>query len=174
VLAGRLERRAPNSLINPPLQFVAVPGGVDVEQLRRLIGVEHGLGVVSLVRPDGMVSSSVVNVGLLPHPVGGATVLGFVVRASAYKRTRLRLDPRLTVTVRAGWEWQAVEGTAELIGPLDPHPSTLVDVPALLRAVFRAAGGTHENWDEYDQAMADEQRTAVLVTPKRVYGNVGV
>ena len=151
-----------------------MPDRVDVEQLRRLIGVEHGLGVVSLVRPDGAVSSSVVNVGLLPHPVGGATVLGFVVRATAHKRSRLRLDPRLTVVVRAGWEWQAVEGTADLIGPLDSHPSVSIDVPALLRAVFQAAGGTHEDWDEYDRAMADEQRTAVLVTPTRVYGNIGV
>jgi len=64
-----------------------------------------------------------------------------------------------------------VDGSAELIGPLDPHPSVSVDVPALLRDVFRAAGGTHSDWAEYDRVMAAEQRTAVLVTPKRIYGN---
>ena len=147
---------------------------IDVDQLRRLVATEHGLSVVSLVRPDGTVSSSVVNAGLVSHPVSQTTVLAFVVRASAYKRQRLRLDPRVTVAVRAGWEWQAVEGTGELLGPLDPHPSAPVDVPALLRDVFRAAGGTHDNWDEYDRVMAAEQRTAVLVTPTRIYGNVGV
>jgi PPOX class probable F420-dependent enzyme len=147
---------------------------LNLEQVRRLSGAEHGLSVVSLVRPDGTISSSVVNVGLIEHPVSGATTVAFVVRGSSYKRRRLRLDPRVSVTVRAGWEWQSVEGSAELIGPLDLHPSERVDVPALLRAVFRAAGGAHDDWDEYDRVMAEEQRTAVFVTPTRVYGNVGI
>jgi hypothetical protein len=41
----------------------------------------------------------------------------------------------------------------------------------LLRTVFAAAGGTHDDWDEYDRVMADERRLAVLVRPRRVYGN---
>jgi PPOX class probable F420-dependent enzyme len=147
---------------------------VKLDEVSRLLGHDHGLGVVSLVRPDGTISSSVVNLGLFPHPVGGATTVAFVVRGSSYKRRRLRVDPRVNVTVRVGWEWQSVEGAVELIGPLDPHPSGRVDVPELLRAVFRAAGGEHDDWDEYDRVMADEQRTAVFVTPTRVYGNVGI
>ena len=149
-------------------------GDANLDHVRRLLGHDHGLGVVSLARRDGTVASSVVNAGLFAHPVGGATTLAFVVRGSAYKLRRLRVDPRVNVTVRAGWEWQSVEGTAELIGPLDPYPNADIDVPALLRDVFRSAGGTHDDWDEYDRAMADEQRTAVLVTPTRVYGNVGI
>ena len=146
---------------------------VDLQQMRRLLGAEHGLSVVSLVRPDGTVSASVVNAGLLPHPIDGATRLGFVVAGSSYKRRRLGIEPRLTLTVRVGWEWQTADGSAELLGPLDPHPGAEVDVPELLRAVFRAAGGTHPDWAEYDRVMAAEQRTAVLVTPTRVYGNAG-
>jgi len=38
-----------------------------------------------------------------------------------------------------------------------------------LRAVFTAAGGTHDDWDTYDTVMANERRTAVLMTPERVY-----
>ena len=147
---------------------------VNLEQVRRLFGAEHGLSVVSLVRTDGTISSSVVNAGLLEHPVSGASTVAFVVSGSSYKRRRLRIDPRVNVTVRAGWEWQSVEGTTEMIGPLDPHPTARVDVLALLRAVFRAAGGEHDDWDEYDRVMAAEQRTAVFVTPTRVYGNVGL
>lgn len=146
---------------------------VDLTHVRRLIEAEQGLAVVSLGRPDGTVSSTVVNTGLVAHPVTGDMRLGFVVRAGAYKRRRLQADPRVTVAVRHGWEWQGVEGTAELIGPLDPHPSGTVDVPTLLRTVFQAAGGTHDDWAAYDRVMAEEQRTAVLVTLTRVYGNVG-
>jgi hypothetical protein len=146
---------------------------VDLAHVGRLIKSNDGLSVVSIGRPDGSVSSSVVNAGLLPHPAGGATVLGFVVRGNAYKRRRLLVDPRVTVTIRSGWEWQAVEGTAELIGPRDPHLAASVNVPMLLRAVFEAAGGTHDDWPTYDRVMAEEERTAVLVTPTRVYGNVG-
>ncbi|MEO8697967.1 MAG: pyridoxamine 5'-phosphate oxidase family protein [Acidimicrobiales bacterium] len=148
-------------------------GDMNLEQMRRLLGAEHGLSVISLARPDGTVSSSVVNAGLIAHPINGVTTVAFVVRGSSYKRRRLRVDPRVGVTVRVGWQWQCVEGTAELIGPLDPHSNASVDVPALLRDIFRAAGGAHDDWEEYDRVMAAEQRTAVFVTPTRVYGNAG-
>jgi hypothetical protein len=41
----------------------------------------------------------------------------------------------------------------------------------LLREVFEAAGGQHDDWDEYDRVMAAERRVAVLVRPDRVYSN---
>ena len=41
----------------------------------------------------------------------------------------------------------------------------------LLRAIFVAAGGAHDDWDEYDRVMASERRVAVLVEPERIYGN---
>ncbi len=68
------------------------------------------------------------------------------------------------------WEWQAVEGAVELIGPSDPVAG--VALPALLRDVFKAAGGTHEDWDTFDRVMVEEGRVAVLLRPGRVYGQV--
>ena len=41
----------------------------------------------------------------------------------------------------------------------------------LLSAIFSAAGGTHDDWDEYDRVMAEQRRTVVLVAPTRVYSN---
>jgi hypothetical protein len=41
----------------------------------------------------------------------------------------------------------------------------------LLRKVFTAAGGTHDDWDAYDRTMAEQRRTVVLVEPTRVYSN---
>jgi hypothetical protein len=41
----------------------------------------------------------------------------------------------------------------------------------LLREVFQAASGTHDDFDEFDRVMADEGRVAVFVTPERILGN---
>ena len=35
----------------------------------------------------------------------------------------------------------------------------------LLREIFTAAGGSHDDWDTYNQVMARERRAAVLLTP---------
>ena len=64
-----------------------------------------------------------------------------------------------------------VEGRAEVIGPDDPHPAVDAErLRLLLREVFVAAGGDHDDWDAYDRTMADERRAAVLDPPHRVYG----
>jgi PPOX class probable F420-dependent enzyme len=143
-----------------------------LDDVRRLVREDHGLAIVSTVRRDGSVQSSVVNAGVLADPVDGHDVVALVARGDAVKLAHLRRDPRLTVVLRAGWRWAAVEGTAVLVGPDDARagfdPSR---VPGLLRDVFTAAGGTHDDWDEYDRVMAAERRTAVLVTPHRLYGN---
>ncbi|MGH8975966.1 MAG: pyridoxamine 5'-phosphate oxidase, partial [Acidimicrobiia bacterium] len=119
------------------------------------------------------VQASVVNAGVMPHPGDGAPVVALVARGGALKLALLRRRPVAAVTVRSGWQWATVEGTAELAGPDDPHPDVAPDaIPGLLREVFRAAGGNHDDWDTYDKVMAEERRTAVLLRPARVYGVV--
>jgi hypothetical protein len=41
----------------------------------------------------------------------------------------------------------------------------------LIRDIFRAAGGTHDDWATFDRAMVEERRAAVLIHPQRVYSN---
>jgi PPOX class probable F420-dependent enzyme len=137
-----------------------------------LVRGDHGLSVVSTLRADGTISSSVVNAGVLAHPVTGAPVVGFTTRATAVKLASLRVRPRATVVVRVGWSWAAAEGPVELAGPADPLPGVDAErLRLLLREVFTAAGGTHEDWAAYDAVMAQEGRAAVLVAPERVYPN---
>jgi PPOX class probable F420-dependent enzyme len=141
----------------------------DLDLVRRLVVADHGLAVVSIARPDGSVHTSLVNAGVLDHPVTGAAVIGLVARGAAAKVALVRRTPRAAVTFRAGWEWVAVEGSVELVGPDDPLAG--VDPVALLRDVFAAAGGTHGDWDEYDRVMAAERRVAMLVLPARISSN---
>jgi PPOX class probable F420-dependent enzyme len=137
-----------------------------------LIGTQdHHLAVVATTRADGTVQASVVNAGLLRHPVSGEEVIDFVTYGKA-KLANLRSRPRATIVFRAGWQWASAEGTCEIIGPDDPlsgfDPAAL---PELLRAVFRAAGGAHDDWATFDRVMRDERRSAVLLRADRIYSN---
>jgi PPOX class probable F420-dependent enzyme len=142
----------------------------DLTDFARLVTMDHGLCVVSTLRRDGTIQSSVVNGGVLDHPVTGKPVVGFVARGHSHKLANLRMRPRVTVVVRAAWDWAAVEGPADLAGPDDGLPGLDAErIRVLLREIFAACGGTHDDWDTYDRVMAEERRTAVLVTPERVY-----
>ena len=143
----------------------------DLSTFADLVPLDGGLCVVSTIRRDGSVQSSVVNAGVLPHPVTGDPVVGLVA-AGRTKIRNLRADPRCTIVVRGGWRWVAVEGTAEIIGPDDPRPEVDGErLRTLLRDIFKAAGGRHDDWDDYDRTMAEERRAAVLIAPLRVYSN---
>ena len=131
------------------------------------------LAIVSTLRADSTIQSSLVNSGVMKHPLTGAEVVAFVTYGRA-KLSNLRARPQVSVAFKAGWQWVAVEGTAEIIGPDDPHPDVDADrLRTVLRDVFSAAGGTHDDWDEYDRVMERERRAAVFVTPTRVYSNAG-
>jgi PPOX class probable F420-dependent enzyme len=137
-----------------------------------LARAESGLAVVSTLRADGTIQASLVNAGVHPHPVTQRPTLAFVTYGRV-KLANLRARPQLAATFRNGWQWATVEGSAELAGPDDPQP-WLTDsdqLRLLLRDIFTAAGGTHDDWDEYDRVMAEQRRTAVLVDPTRVYSN---
>ena len=146
----------------------------DIEDFRRLIAGDHGLVVVSTLRDDGTIASSVVNAGVLPHPVTGQAVVGMVLIGGTRKLDRLRKRPYANVVVRAGWQWASAEGRIELAGPDDPMPGIDAErVRLLLREIFTAAGGTHEDFRTYDRVMREERRAAVFLHPERVYSNPG-
>ena len=146
----------------------------NIEDFRKLVAGDHGLVVVSVTRGDGTISSSVVNAGVLPHPVTGESVVGMVVRGGTRKLANWRARPYANVVIRSGWQWAAAEGRVDLIGPDDPAPGFDAErLRLLLREVFTAAGGTHEDFDTYDRVMREERRTAVFVHPDRIYANPG-
>jgi PPOX class probable F420-dependent enzyme len=142
-----------------------------LHQAASLSSGEQGLVVVATLRANGTIQSSLVNAGVLAHPVTGETVLAFVA-AGPVKLANLRARPQVTATFRNGWQWAAVEGHAQLAGPDDPQPWLDPDrLRRLLREIFAAAGGTHADWDEYDRVTAEQRRAAVLIHPDRVYSN---
>jgi PPOX class probable F420-dependent enzyme len=144
----------------------------DLALLERLGKREHWLVVLATSRPDTSIQMSVVNAGLISHPLSGERVVGIVARGGTVKLRNLRRRPTATVVFRSGGEWAAIEGPVELIGPDDPMDGFAGSrLPELLREVFRAAGGTHDDWPTYDRVMAEERRAVILIHPERSYGN---
>ncbi|MGF1596800.1 MAG: pyridoxamine 5'-phosphate oxidase family protein [Acidimicrobiales bacterium] len=133
-----------------------------------MAGTEQGLCVVATVRPDGSVHASVVNAGPIAHPETGEETLAFVARGTARKVALLRSAGRASITYRRGWKWAGIEGRADIVGPDDVEAG---EMARLLRSIFVGAGGTHDDWDEFDRVMEAEGRVAVFVRAERVLGN---
>ncbi len=128
------------------------------------------LVIASTSRADGTIASALVNAGVLAHPLTGERIVGLVSQPGVRVRN-LRARPHATVSFRADWSYATVEGTVELAGPDDPLPGIDDErLRMLLREIFTAAGGTHDDWDEYDRVMAADRRCAVLLSPTRIYG----
>ena len=146
-----------------------------IEHVRDFAAADQGLAVISFARANGTVHSTLINAGVMIHPVTGDEVVAFVVRGDTVKLAHWRRTPQATIVFRAGWSWIGVEGKVTQVGPDDSMEGfALADLPELLRNVFTVAGGTHEDWDEYDRVMAAERRTGVFIHPAKIRGtNLG-
>jgi PPOX class probable F420-dependent enzyme len=116
--------------------------------------------VVSTVRPSGTVQSTLVNAGLYADGVGLTTV------GHSQKERNLKRNPACTVTIHHGPSWITVEGKARVYSWDDTDPETM---QRLLREIYVAAGGTHDDWEAYDRVMREERRAAVVIVPERIY-----
>jgi len=125
-------------------------------------GRSRFLAVVSTVRPDGSVQSSVVNAGVLAHPVSGAEVVAFVTYGRV-KLANLRARPQVAVTFRADWQWATVEGRAQIAGPDDPLPGIDAKRLRLLRREVLAAAGGPSCWSHRPGSTATSSQHIPLV-----------
>jgi PPOX class probable F420-dependent enzyme len=123
------------------------------------------LSIFTTFRRDGNAQMSIVTAGVLD----GAIV--FTTRGQAAKLANLRRNPRCSLLC-ASRDWRSyvvVESVAEVRDSGNDSPERL---QMLLRDIYRAcAGKEHPNWQEYDEAMREQRRAAIMVRPSRVYGN---
>src|SRR5437660_912603 len=115
----------------------------DLDLVKRLGAGDHGLVVVAVARPNKTVNTSVVNAGVLDDPDSGKPCVGLVARGNAKKIGYIRASGRAAVVFRAGWEWATVEGPARVV---ERDGRDAGDYATLLRDIFTAAGGTHDDW----------------------------
>jgi hypothetical protein len=149
-----------------------VIGMADLSLVRELAPASGNLAVFSTLRPDGTIHSSLVSAGVIDDPASAQPSIGVVIGGGARKLRYLRQNGRATVVFKEGWSWVAVDGAVRLDGPDDPAvPGADRSVPALIRDVFQAAGGIHDDWDEFDRVMAEDRRCAVFVALDRISSN---
>jgi len=148
----------------------------DLTRFAEVAAADNGLCVVSTLRPNATIQCSVVNAGVLDDlSPTGAPVVAFVAHGGTRKLVNLRARPVVTIVARAGLPWASVEGDAVLCGPDDPLPGVDGErLRVLLRQIFTAAGGTHDDWETYDRVMVEDRRVAVLITPRRTHYFNGV
>ena len=96
--------------------------------------------------------------------------MAFTTTAERAKLINLHRNPKcsLLVSQEDWWGYVVLEGRAEILSPENTGGPELSTV---LRDVYRAVSRVeHPDWEEYDQAMRDDRRSAVVVVPERVYG----
>ena len=125
---------------------------------------ERKNGMLLAIKSDGRPQSS--NIAYVVNDAG--QILISVTEGRA-KTKNLRRDPRASLHVNRDdfWAYVVVEAdvqlTAVAASPYDDTVDQLVEY-------FRAVAGEHDNWDEYRQAMVDDQRLIMTLTPTHAYG----
>lgn len=135
---------------------------MSLEALEQLLGQNHVV-VVTTYRRDGRPQMSLVTAGVY---AGG---LAFTTRQQNAKHHNLMRDARcaMMLTKPDLRGYGVLDGDADIIGA---HNTDAEKLRLALRDVFRAAAGKeHPDWDEYDRAMAEQQRVVILLRPGRVF-----
>ncbi len=130
----------------------------------RKFTTENHQGVLTCFRKNGMPQMSIVTCGAYRDGVA------FTTTADRAKLINLQRDPRcsLMVSKQDWWGYVVLEGRATILSPENTGADELRQA---LRDAYRAATNQdHPNWEEYDQAMIDDRRAAVIVVPEHIYG----
>jgi PPOX class probable F420-dependent enzyme len=135
---------------------IATNTAVDRDELLDFCRTRHHVVLVT-TRSDGSPQASPVTCGV--DGEGRFVISTYPERA---KVANLRRTPRATLLVLSddfGGPWVQVDGDAEVL-----------DLPEALEPLvdyFRSISGEHPDWDEYRQAMAEQGKCLVRVTPRR-------
>ena len=125
---------------------------MEIDKAREFLR-QHHRAVLMTYRQDGRPQMSPILVGV--NDEGQAIVS---TRETAYKVKNLRRDNRASICVFTDeffGEWIQIEGTAHIL--------SLPEALELLVDYYRRVVGEHPDWEEYREAMVDEQRVLLQI-----------
>lgn len=129
---------------------------VDHAELLDFIRPRHH-AILTTVRRDGRPQLSPVTMGV--DTEGRVVIATYPDRAKARNLRRNRAASVVVLSDEFNGDWVQVDGRAEVLDL--PHSvEPLVDY-------FRAISGEHPDWDEYRQAMRDQGKSLIRITPER-------
>jgi PPOX class probable F420-dependent enzyme len=122
-------------------------------------------GVLVTIRRDGRPQLSNVLYGIGKD----SDTIRISVTNSRAKTRNLRRDQRASLYVlgETFWSYVVLDGAADLT-PVAADPND--EVVDELVLMYRQAGGEHSDWEEYRQAMVEDQRLVIRLRPERAYG----
>jgi PPOX class probable F420-dependent enzyme len=133
---------------------VATADIVSRDELLEFLRPRHK-GIYAATRTDGRPQLSPVSCGV--DPEGRIVVSTYPQRA---KTRNTRRDPEVSICILSndfGGAWVQVYGTAEVFD-MPEAAAPFVDY-------FRSIAGEHPDWDQYKQAMADQGKSLIRITP---------
>ncbi|NGO79991.1 PPOX class F420-dependent oxidoreductase [Streptomyces sp. YC504] len=135
---------------------IATNTRVDLDQLLDFVRPRHR-AVLLTRRADGSPQASPLTCGV--DDSGRIVMSTYPERA---KTRNAKRDERVSVLVLSDeWNgpWVQIDGTAEVIdSPASVEP---------LVEYFRTISGEHPDWDEYREAMVEQGKSIIRVTPER-------
>ena len=135
---------------------IATTTEVDRDALLDFVRPRHRMVVIT-ARRDGRPQASPVTGGV--DDQGRIVISTYPDRAKAGNARR---DPQVSVLVLSDEyddAWVQVDGSCEVIDPPD-SVEPLVDY-------YRCIAGEHPDWEEYRQAMRDQGKSLLRITPER-------
>ena len=133
---------------------IATNTRVDLADLLEFVRPRHHM-VLLTSRSDGGVQGSPVTGGV--DDEGRIVISTYPERAKSTNVARSGRASVIVLSEEFNGAWVQVDGDAELI--------TLPDALEPLVDYFRAISGEHPDWDEYRQAMADQGKALIRITP---------
>ena len=140
---------------------------MQLDKIKEIVALNHQ-AVFTTFRGSGATQMSIVTVGVLAEGVA------FTIFPGSAKLANLSRNPRCSLMVsRSDWgDYAVLEGRAQVLSP-GATPSE--ELRLTLREVYRAGSGKeHPDWEEFDQAVQKDRRSAIIVVPGHIYyGNAG-
>ena len=167
-MAAGLGRAVPSSLVTssdnglPAGKMVHMPRTaatnrtVDLNELLDFIRPRHQM-ILLTRRRDGSAQLSPLTGGV--DAAGRVVIATYPERAKVANLRRTADCAVLVLSDEFGGAWVQVDGTAEVLD--------LPDALEPLVEYFRCISGEHPDWDEYRQAMRDQGKCLIRVTPTR-------
>jgi PPOX class probable F420-dependent enzyme len=135
---------------------IATNTTVGLNDLLDFVRPRHSM-ILLTRRRDGSAQLSPVTAGV--DPDGRIVVATYPQRAKVANLRRTAECSVLVLSDDFGGAWVQVDGTAQVL-----------DLPAAeepLVVYFRCISGEHPDWDEYRQAMRDQGKCLIRITPTR-------